>query len=80
MFNNYFFDKDSKSYLEEFLKSEMIAVLMDPPFGGRVEPLANTLESLNKDWIKMNNVKDDGKLKDLFKVSRKNYIGKSNID
>ena len=60
MFNNYFFDKDSLSHFKEFLKSDKIIILMDPPFGGRVEPLAKTLNILNKEFIEANHITDDG--------------------
>lgn len=66
MFNNFIFDKNCQSDLLNFLKSKKLLVLMDPPFGGRVEPLANTLETLNKTYEEVNGTKNNGKQKLIF--------------
>lgn len=63
MFNNYMFDKKCHSDLLNFLKTKKLLILMDPPFGGRVEPLANTLKALNKSYVEVNRIKDNGKFK-----------------
>ncbi|KAJ9592971.1 hypothetical protein L9F63_015341 [Diploptera punctata] len=50
-FNNYFFShEESLHTLRTFLENgdERIGLVMDPPFGGRVEPLANTVQELIK--------------------------------
>ncbi|OWR45381.1 putative zinc finger CCHC domain containing 4 [Danaus plexippus plexippus] len=51
MFNNYLFDgnKDEK-ILKKFMKQSKnkgLAIVMDPPFGGRVEPLIQTIKELS---------------------------------
>lgn len=35
-----------------------IALVMDPPFGGRVEPLADTVNAIIQGYQKLNNVED----------------------
>jgi len=56
MFNDHFLETvddpegaKSKNRFESFVKSsrsETLAVLLDPPFGGRVEPIADSLKKL----------------------------------
>uniref|UniRef100_A0A1B6DAI4 CTCHY-type domain-containing protein n=1 Tax=Clastoptera arizonana TaxID=38151 RepID=A0A1B6DAI4_9HEMI len=47
MFNCYCFGgQSSENVLKKFLSSGKIALLTDPPFGGRVEPLAYTIHKL----------------------------------
>ncbi|KAK6618781.1 hypothetical protein RUM43_013172 [Polyplax serrata] len=48
MFNNHVFDEAQEKYLQDYLSTEKIIILLDPPFGGRVEPLAHTIKSLSK--------------------------------
>lgn len=58
MFNNHFFDEECKETFREFLclnKGEKIALVLDPPFGGRVEPLAATLNSIQNSVRTVNN-------------------------
>ena len=55
MFNNYIFDKEQKEILMNHLSCGRILILLDPPFGGRVEPLANTLKLLSQAFLKVNN-------------------------
>jgi hypothetical protein len=49
-FNNYFFSQEEgANVLAEFLQSDGgrgIVIVMDPPFGGRVEPLAKTIQEI----------------------------------
>jgi hypothetical protein len=49
-FNNYFFSQEEGAHtLAEFLQSDGghgIVIVMDPPFGGRVEPLAKTVQEI----------------------------------
>ncbi|PSN36470.1 Zinc finger CCHC domain-containing protein 4 [Blattella germanica] len=49
-FNNFFFSEDGPCVLEKFLESgrQNTVLIMDPPFGGRVEPLANTIKEITK--------------------------------
>lgn len=62
MFNNHVFDEAQEKYLQDYLSTEKIIVLLDPPFGGRVEPLAHTIKSLSKHLSKCR----DGKLPKIF--------------
>lgn len=48
MFNNYIFDPEQKTILNEYLSSGKVLLLLDPPFGGRVEPLAYTISEISK--------------------------------
>ncbi|XP_017775093.1 PREDICTED: zinc finger CCHC domain-containing protein 4, partial [Nicrophorus vespilloides] len=50
-FNNHFFSEEAKTHFREFLtlsSEEKLVIVTDPPFGGRVEPLAATFKSINK--------------------------------
>lgn len=64
MFNHHFFDgeKSRKIYLD-FLRQDAsslpsnqsdILVVLDPPFGGLVDVLAFTLQSITEDFCQMN--------------------------
>jgi hypothetical protein len=50
LFNNYFFSQEKGAHvLAEFLQHDSgrgIVIVMDPPFGGRVEPLAKTIQEI----------------------------------
>ncbi len=46
MFNNHFFDDASKTQALTFIAAAD-AVIVDPPFGGLMEPLAKTLRSIS---------------------------------
>lgn len=52
MFNHYFFHgAKSRKVFKGFLKKATgngVALVMDPPFGGRVEPLARTCQLFGK--------------------------------
>lgn len=53
MFNNYFFSDEARLVFQDFIKAadtSSTILIMDPPFGGRVEPLAFTLNSLNENF------------------------------
>lgn len=51
LFNHHFFSHTGKQNYEKFIKSHggNVAVILDPPFGGRLEPLALTLASIAED-------------------------------
>ncbi|XP_062525867.1 rRNA N6-adenosine-methyltransferase ZCCHC4 isoform X1 [Bombyx mori] len=57
MFNNYMFNaNDDEKLLKKFFKKSRdggICVVVDPPFGGRVEPLAKTLRELTDMYNKI---------------------------
>ncbi|KAJ8932230.1 hypothetical protein NQ314_014823 [Rhamnusium bicolor] len=62
MFNDYFFFNEAKTVFEDFLKcnrAEGMVLIIDPPFGGRVEPLAFTLNKLNHQYKSLNKLKKD---------------------
>ncbi|KAF5299422.1 hypothetical protein FQA39_LY11568 [Lamprigera yunnana] len=62
MFNNHFFFEDSQQVFQDFLKTirgEDIVIIMDPPFGGRVELLAQTIKSINALNKRLNNIDTD---------------------
>nr|XP_040572297.1 rRNA N6-adenosine-methyltransferase ZCCHC4-like isoform X1 [Lepeophtheirus salmonis] len=53
MFNHYFFNKSDEEVYKEFLRDNKkcsLSIVMDPPFGGKVELLSATLTSIEKDW------------------------------
>lgn len=49
----------SKLSLTMHFSNKDLAVIMDPPFGGRIEPLAQTVKTLNTLFRKINNAKTD---------------------
>ncbi|KAG8186767.1 hypothetical protein JTE90_010661 [Oedothorax gibbosus] len=59
VFNNHFFEgKSSKKTMKQFLsenEGEKIAILLDPPFGGLVDAISYTLNTINKWWKAKNN-------------------------
>ncbi|KAJ3663199.1 hypothetical protein Zmor_007503 [Zophobas morio] len=60
-FNNHFFFQESSQIFDDFLKSENgdVALVLDPPFGGRVEPLANTIHQITDKYKQINETKAD---------------------
>lgn len=56
MFNHCVLKEGCLKTLEQFLCHEKVTVVIDPPFGGRVEPLAFTINELNKTYNRMNQV------------------------
>jgi hypothetical protein len=59
MFNHHFFNGvEGVSTYEQFLKEgkNNLAVVMDPPFGGKVEIIANTLQKIDKEYKRLNGV------------------------
>ncbi|XP_045516659.1 rRNA N6-adenosine-methyltransferase ZCCHC4 [Pieris brassicae] len=57
MFNNYLFDgNNDEKVLKKFLKASKdtgLCIVMDPPFGGRVEPLVHTIKELSATYNKL---------------------------
>ncbi|KAJ8722325.1 hypothetical protein PYW08_004727 [Mythimna loreyi] len=57
MFNNYMFNgNEDEKVLKKFFKQSReggICIVMDPPFGGRVEPLVQTLRELTETYRKI---------------------------
>ena len=54
MFNHYFFNGQGKSNYQKFValkgsKKKSFAIITDPPFGGRVEFVANTLKTISNE-------------------------------
>lgn len=63
MFNHHFFKTESKKHYLNFIKNENIVLIMDPPFGGRIEPLSETIYSIERDIQK---IRPEEKLTILF--------------
>ncbi|KAL0276919.1 UNVERIFIED_CONTAM: hypothetical protein PYX00_004381 [Menopon gallinae] len=59
MFNNCVLKEGCLKNLEEFLSHEKVAVVMDPPFGGRVEPLAFTVNELIRLYNRKNRMNEN---------------------
>ena len=57
MFNYYFLEKQGRKHFRNFLKlctqSSELAIVLDPPFGGRTEPLIYTLKKIQKLYEKL---------------------------
>lgn len=64
MFNHHMFVSEHKNYYEDFLEgsTDGMAVVLDPPFGGKVELIATSLNRIMSDWNKLNK-SDDAKTK-----------------
>ncbi|XP_044252568.1 rRNA N6-adenosine-methyltransferase ZCCHC4 isoform X2 [Tribolium madens] len=56
-FNNHFFHPESQEVFDDFLKSESVVMILDPPFGGRVEPLAQTINQITQKYNRLNKLK-----------------------
>lgn len=57
MFNHHFFEGvDSQTVYKKFLTDgkNKIALVMDPPFGGKVDVIANTVEKIASDYQQLN--------------------------
>ncbi|CAG9103254.1 unnamed protein product [Plutella xylostella] len=58
MFNNYLFNgREDEKLLKKFMKESSdsgLCIVMDPPFGGRVEPLIQTLKDLTETYKSVN--------------------------
>jgi len=62
MFNNYFFLENSKQVFKDFLQTDKgkdMVLITDPPFGGRVELLAQTIKTVNQLYKSLNNTDQD---------------------
>lgn len=57
MFNNFFFEgDDGQKKLDDFLENSppgRLCILIDPPFGGLIQAIGQTLDKLHKRWLKM---------------------------
>ncbi|CAG9773825.1 unnamed protein product [Ceutorhynchus assimilis] len=54
-FNNHFFFEEAKQVFEDFLKgtnNKDTVLITDPPFGGRIEPLAQTFSAISAQYGK----------------------------
>lgn len=50
MFNHHFFDNEERNRYKKFLEnSDVLMVLVDPPYGGLLEALHHTLEKISAD-------------------------------
>lgn len=57
LFNNYFFFSKKKKVLTDFLKlnnGDHTILLIDPPFGGRLEPISQTILAIEKLFQELN--------------------------
>lgn len=51
MFNNYFFNgEESEKIFCNYLNSKEIIVFIDPPFGGHIDALMQTLKNISQKW------------------------------
>ena len=46
MFNGYFYEADGEETCRQFLQSASVAMVIDPPFGGRAEVLGQGIRRL----------------------------------
>lgn len=63
MFNHHFFDgSEGVSVYEQFLKDgkNSLALVMDPPFGGKVEIISHTLKKIEEDYTRLNGNMETG--------------------
>ncbi|XP_033209172.1 rRNA N6-adenosine-methyltransferase ZCCHC4 isoform X2 [Belonocnema kinseyi] len=70
LFNHHFFNNESKKIFKDFLTQgggKDIYLVCDPPFGGRVEPMSQTIKTIYENHKKWNNLHSiDDELKILF--------------
>lgn len=70
MFNNYMFNgNEDEKVLKKFFKNSIeggICIVMDPPFGGRVEPLVQTIKELTDSYRKICDIPVKGLLNVLW--------------
>jgi hypothetical protein len=70
LFNHHFFYENSKNVLNEFLLQnggKNIFLICDPPFGGRVEPISQTIKTISDLHTKLNKINTiEHKLKIIF--------------
>ncbi|CAG9817666.1 unnamed protein product [Phaedon cochleariae] len=62
MFNHHFFFEEARDVFRNFLQNnngKNIMLVTDPPFGGRTELIANTLNTINEEYKKLNDVRTD---------------------
>ena len=52
MFNLHFFEDGAEKTFEKFIQQakKSLALVIDPPFGGKVEILARTLKTMNEKY------------------------------
>ncbi|CAD6226802.1 GSCOCG00005920001-RA-CDS [Cotesia congregata] len=66
LFNHHFFNKESQSVFKDFItqnNGKDIYVVCDPPFGGRVEPMSQTIKTISDLHKKWNGLSQDDELK-----------------
>lgn len=70
LFNNHFFHNDSNSIFKDFLTQnggKNTYIICDPPFGGRVEPISQTLKGITDLHKKLNKIEaEEDNLKTVF--------------
>ncbi|KAL3274192.1 hypothetical protein HHI36_015609 [Cryptolaemus montrouzieri] len=62
IFNNHFFKKESEDVFNSYLQSKSASdtiLITDPPFGGRIEPIADTLKKINNKFKRINRTEND---------------------
>nr|CAH7721362.1 unnamed protein product [Callosobruchus chinensis] len=60
LFNHHFFLPDAKMVFDDYLKScSNLAIIMDPPFGARIEPISLTLETITNSLKKYHGTKNN---------------------
>lgn len=63
MFNHHFFDgTEGATVFEQFLKDgkNSLALVMDPPFGGKVEIISHTLKKIEENYNRLNGKVESG--------------------
>ncbi|XP_008557635.1 rRNA N6-adenosine-methyltransferase ZCCHC4 [Microplitis demolitor] len=69
LFNHHFFNKESQQIFKDFLTQDNgkdIYVVCDPPFGGRVEPMSQTMKMISDLHKKWNGLSEKDELKIIF--------------
>ncbi|KAL7298819.1 hypothetical protein TKK_0008559 [Trichogramma kaykai] len=70
LFNHHFFQENSETVLEQFLtqnKGKNTFIVCDPPFGGRLEPMSQTMKTIRDLHKKLNNiVNEEDEIKVFF--------------
>ncbi|XP_044758555.1 rRNA N6-adenosine-methyltransferase ZCCHC4 [Coccinella septempunctata] len=77
LFNNHFFKEEGRAVFKDFLKSTNVSdtiLITDPPFGGRVEPIADTLSKLNDEFKRVHKTDQDLPMFWIFPYFMEPYI------
>ncbi|XP_024945058.1 zinc finger CCHC domain-containing protein 4 [Cephus cinctus] len=69
LFNHHFFHEESENVFKDFLTQnggKNMYLICDPPFGGRMEAMSQTIKTISDLYKKLNKIENDDELKIMF--------------